>query len=470
MSIEQQQIDKITLDWKVTDNELTSLNEIWININDWLTEEEYNKLKDILTSQSKEKRDILLEWIQKSQEIKEDTKNKIDILNRQIQWETALNKLYSWDYTAIKTEEGRWELFDNFANLKMPAFMRNMILRFFSFMSNLPIIWDQLAQQMWYTNWKEMYDSVFMEINWRVSINYLNNSKDSISILKDKNLDNLNYKSLLPLFNTCKQNNISFYEKDFWPKLFKGQINIPDDYKEENGKKYKITKIFKIDELKETDFNPNNKTPNDSFLSKLNNPKIEETKTEITEEEWNDWQTKLKTKYNSSEVITEKSLKDIKILNSYKSEISKAVNTAKANKQRYEKVSAMTWIPWELIAAIHYREASFNFESYLHNGDPLWKTTTHVPKWKNFSNWEDAAADALWSKELNWNDFNNVLDYAERYNWLWYRNKWLNSPYVWAWTNKYEKWMYIADWQFSATKKDPRPWVAAIIMWLKWIA
>ena len=41
------------------------------------------------------------------------------------------------------------------------------------------------------------------------------------------------------------------------------------------------------------------------------------------------------------------------------------------------------------------RESSCNFKTYLHNGDPLGKPTTHVPKGKNFTKFTDAAVDAL---------------------------------------------------------------------------
>lgn len=160
--------------------------------------------------------------------------------------------------------------------------------------------------------------------------------------------------------------------------------------------------------------------------------------------------------------------------------LAQAVSTALRYRGRYETIASRTWIPWELIAGIHYRESSFNFNTYLHNWQPLGRRTTIVPVWILFHNWEDAAIDALtWPRasygrptqgDLRWQ-----ADFAERFNGLWYRNRWLMSPYVMAWSEAYERqwWMFVRDWVFSRETRDSRIWVMPIVMALRahqWIS
>ncbi len=116
------------------------------------------------------------------------------------------------------------------------------------------------------------------------------------------------------------------------------------------------------------------------------------------------------------------------------------------NRARYEAVAQATGIPWALIAAIHERESGGRFNTYLHNGDPLGKPTTHHPAGKLFYDWETAAIDALNSIQLrgklginaDTKDMGALLTYAEQYNGLGYRNKGYVSPYVYAGTNIYQ--------------------------------
>jgi hypothetical protein len=50
-----------------------------------------------------------------------------------------------------------------------------------------------------------------------------------------------------------------------------------------------------------------------------------------------------------------------------------------ANKARYEKVAETAGIPPKLIAALHWRESTGDFGTYLHQGDPLGKRSTSPP-------------------------------------------------------------------------------------------
>ena len=152
-----------------------------------------------------------------------------------------------------------------------------------------------------------------------------------------------------------------------------------------------------------------------------------------------------------------------------KDELAQIKKIFEENKDKYEKVAEATGVPAELICAIHYREGSCNFSTYLHNGDPLGQKTTHVPAGLYFEDWTDAAIDAIKSQNpeiIKDGDFDSCMEYAERYNGLGYRNKGLASPYVWAGTTNYTGGMYVADGQFDANARDKRVGVAVMMKYL----
>lgn len=140
---------------------------------------------------------------------------------------------------------------------------------------------------------------------------------------------------------------------------------------------------------------------------------------------------------------------------------SKPADIAFANKDRYIKIvrmlrdlgSNMPDEAWCFIAAIHYRESNFNFNTHLGQGDPLTINgravkTTHVPAGRGpFTGpdaFEKAAVDALWycapyaaKSNKDWS-ISGMLTYLERYNGLAYANASRPSPYVWSGTNIYD--------------------------------
>lgn len=149
-----------------------------------------------------------------------------------------------------------------------------------------------------------------------------------------------------------------------------------------------------------------------------------------------------------------------------------ASNAINSNRARYERVAQATWVPWELIGAIHYREADLDFNTYLHQWDPLGKPAVNEPNdIPIFYNWEEAAIHAikqkwsLWFTSIDGSDeqLRKVADFAERYNGLGYRNKWKISPYVWSWTSLYTGGRYVADHVYNANSYDTRPGVMPII-------
>lgn len=150
-----------------------------------------------------------------------------------------------------------------------------------------------------------------------------------------------------------------------------------------------------------------------------------------------------------------------------KSALEKFEANYEKNKDRYEAVAEKTGVLAELVAAIHWRESSGNFDTYLHNGDPLGQPTTHVPAGINYSNWEDAACDAMTryidQSKLDKDDVNTYYDVAERYNGLGYRNKGVQSPYVWAGTTNYSGGKYVADGVYDANYIDKQLGVAVML-------
>jgi lysozyme family protein len=137
--------------------------------------------------------------------------------------------------------------------------------------------------------------------------------------------------------------------------------------------------------------------------------------------------------------------------------VAQSVRRILDNRARYEAVTKATTMPWYFVAIIHGLEADFNFDSHLHNGDPLTSRTVHVPAGRPahgtppFS-WEESAIDAIAVNRYDkWNDWSiaGMLVIWERYNGLGYRRHGINSPYVWACTDLYTKGRYVADGRFD---------------------
>jgi lysozyme family protein len=142
------------------------------------------------------------------------------------------------------------------------------------------------------------------------------------------------------------------------------------------------------------------------------------------------------------------------------------------NRQRYENVAKIVNIPASLIAAIHYRESSNNFGTYLHNGDPLGRRTVREPKGILFAKWEEAAAHAIRQKDSIRKDLGltrrstsmiAIAVFAERYNGLGYKLRGVFSPYVFSGTNLYKGGLFVADHKFNDKIKDRRPGILALM-------
>jgi lysozyme family protein len=136
-----------------------------------------------------------------------------------------------------------------------------------------------------------------------------------------------------------------------------------------------------------------------------------------------------------------------------------------ANKARYEKVSETAGIPPKLIAALHWRESTGDFGTYLHQGDPLGKKAVNEPAdIPIFKTWKPAAEHALGLKtstqraykiDAGTTDEAVLTSYAERYNSLGYHNyRAMASPYVFAGTDQYNKGKYVGDGDWDGNHKD----------------
>lgn len=128
------------------------------------------------------------------------------------------------------------------------------------------------------------------------------------------------------------------------------------------------------------------------------------------------------------------------------------------NKKRYQDVTHMTGVPWFVIAALHERESGADFSTYLGNGEPLSRKTKLVPKGRGpFISWETGAIDALKLDGLDqvtdWTPERACFE-VEKFNGFGYRNKGINSPYLWSFTSNYTRGKYVSDGRYNASAVD----------------
>lgn len=139
---------------------------------------------------------------------------------------------------------------------------------------------------------------------------------------------------------------------------------------------------------------------------------------------------------------------------------------------RYEAVARAVSMPWQVVAVIHLKEGGGTdgvFDKHLHNGDPLTDRTVHTPKGHPVEGtppftWEQSATDAL-ARFRAWTDWSaaGTLWQLERYNGWGYRNHGVPTPYLWAWTQHYEKGKFVGDGHFDPEAVSSRSGVAAVL-------
>lgn len=140
--------------------------------------------------------------------------------------------------------------------------------------------------------------------------------------------------------------------------------------------------------------------------------------------------------------------------------IDRIANRRIAAKSRYSAVSNRAGVPWAAIALIHQMECGGDWGLSLAQGDPWDEVSTHVPKGRGpFLTWEDAAVDALLidgtSGVKGWS-IERLCYELEKYNGFGTRQKGINTPYLWSYSNNYTRGKYIADhvWDANAVSQQ----------------
>lgn len=155
-----------------------------------------------------------------------------------------------------------------------------------------------------------------------------------------------------------------------------------------------------------------------------------------------------------------------------------AAERIRANRSTYAKVESETGVPWWWIGVIHLRESSFDFRTWLANGDslnaPTWRVPAGLrgagsPPWS----WHEGAVISLkqmhYHKE-NFSTLGRCLRLAEAYNgWGYWSGKGRDtippnsSPYIWSGTDQYRSGKYVADGVFDPHTVDVQLGVVCVM-------
>jgi lysozyme family protein/phage protein D len=155
--------------------------------------------------------------------------------------------------------------------------------------------------------------------------------------------------------------------------------------------------------------------------------------------------------------------------------VREAGETAIKNQSRYQTISAKTGVPWYVIAAIHFRECSYDFKQNIANGDSLQRKTVRVPAGRIPGvappyTFEQAAIDALTSeskfKGVAWGSIPDMCWFFENYNGLGYLYKGKPSPYLLAGCQHYAGGLFVGDGDYRAGTVDGRSGVLPIIYYI----
>jgi lysozyme family protein len=134
------------------------------------------------------------------------------------------------------------------------------------------------------------------------------------------------------------------------------------------------------------------------------------------------------------------------------------------NREQYNRVAEEVCAPWYFIGIIHAMEASFDFRTHLHNGDPLKSRTVQVPSgrppvWNPPNDWASSAIDAItfdhFADQPDWSLARTLYNW-EGYNGWRSRARGINTPYLWSFSNHYSKGKFVADnqWDPAAVSKQ----------------
>ena len=134
-----------------------------------------------------------------------------------------------------------------------------------------------------------------------------------------------------------------------------------------------------------------------------------------------------------------------------------------SGKSRYLDVEEMTNVPWWFTGLCHYRESTFNFDTYLGNGEPLNRKTRLEPKGRGpFKSFEAGAIDAFkikgWLGAKDWG-IARVSYRLETFNGFGYHKYGVNSPYLYGGSTLYgppeaKAGKYVRDHVFDRSVND----------------
>jgi lysozyme family protein len=141
------------------------------------------------------------------------------------------------------------------------------------------------------------------------------------------------------------------------------------------------------------------------------------------------------------------------------------------NKKRYKNIEGTTTVPWFVVGCLHMRESNGDFNTWMHNGDPMRDKkgkpvkTVHVPKNRPINpncTFEEGAYDALVTIE----HLDQIKDWGpercayamEKFNGFGYRNptRDIPSPYLWGGTSVQQPGKFISDGHYDAHTIDPQ--------------
>jgi lysozyme family protein len=127
------------------------------------------------------------------------------------------------------------------------------------------------------------------------------------------------------------------------------------------------------------------------------------------------------------------------------------------NQARYLRVSVVTNVPWQAIASLHSLEGDLSFSTHLHNGDPLYAQTKHVPHGRPPNGkppflWEDSAIDAIRFDKLDlkdWRTVGSTLNDMEGFNGFGYQKRGVVSPYMHSYDQLYVRGKFTSDGKYD---------------------
>jgi lysozyme family protein len=134
------------------------------------------------------------------------------------------------------------------------------------------------------------------------------------------------------------------------------------------------------------------------------------------------------------------------------------------NREQYNRVAEEVCAPWYFIGIVHAMEASFDFRTHLHNGDPLKARTVQVPSgrppvWDPPNDWASSAVDAMtfdhFADQADWSLARTLYNWEGYHGWR-SRAMGINTPYLWSFSSHYSKGKFVADnvWDANAVSKQ----------------